>query len=178
MATLQTGLRTGHRNFESHVQPAPDGAATLAHDFAINGAFLREIKDSAIELKNTTETVRHLCECPPWDMRCLRHLTEAMDRWRDQLAMVFTLEETYGYISLTPLSPRHEAPREGIPNPSELRREHGTLYLFVSELAEAMEELQFRGYDAVAMRDLVTRVMVFFERLDRHEQQEMEWSRC
>ncbi|MEM9825451.1 MAG: hypothetical protein AAF958_02620 [Planctomycetota bacterium] len=175
--------------------------------YAINGAFLQEIKDSAIEVRDTADTIEHLCQCPPWDMRCLRLLTEAMDRWRDQLAMIFALEETYGYVQLPPRSPLDrldetesktagggkilgggkipgserlgaDGPTPRANAPDELRRQHSTLYLFVSELAEAAEELQFRGYDAEAMQDLVGRIADFCEMLDRHERDELEWIRC
>lgn len=68
--------------------------------WVINAAFLTEIKDSCIEATELRQHVEDRLRSPILYHRDARELCETLERWRDALAMLFALEQTYGYVEL------------------------------------------------------------------------------
>lgn len=146
----------------------------------VNAAFFREIKDSSLDHQQTADQIESLCKGPPMDFRTLRRYTELSELWRDQLAVYFSLEDTYGYIEL-PIDAPEALERENAVESVDairLRQQHASLYLEVSGLVEFAEELQYRGLSADGRDDLLQRTLGFSLRLDRHERQERRLIRC
>ena len=63
----------------------------------VNAAFLQEIKDSNPDLYQTIDQLGSVCASDEPPARLCRNLTRLLDRLRDQLALQFSLEESYGY---------------------------------------------------------------------------------
>ena len=143
---------------------------TPTKTLVVNPAFLQEIKDSNPDLWDTVHQLRQLCECDDQEpSNVSRQLTRLLDALRDQLALQFSLEESYGYLSV----PDH--PCEAL---SELagraQSQHSMLYLRLSDLAEQAEELQYRGVEASQLRKLIQRTREFDGELREHERAENE----
>ncbi len=99
----------------------------------------------------------------------LRQLTRLLDNLRDQLALQFSLEESYGYIEVGSQSSRVTGELA-----ARTQSQHATLYLRLSELAEQAEELQYRGVESQRLRELVHQSRQFHSDLQAHEQMEAE----
>ncbi len=141
--------------------------STLATTLAVNPAFLEEIKDSNTTLWQRLEELRSNCDCHDAKSLILRRLVNQLNEIRDLLALQFALEESYGYMEV-PESDLHE------PNasPERLRAQHCALYLTASELAEQAEELQYRGWAAQRVIQLIRQVKQFDLQLQDHERAE------
>jgi hypothetical protein len=142
---------------------------TLTKTLIVNPAFLQEIKDSNPDLWQTVHHLRQVCQCHDEPAVVARQLARLLDALRDQLALQFSLEESYGYL---------EVPEEQSGHSGELaahtHSQHCTLYLRLSELAEQAEELQYRGVEPALLRDLVESTCDFDSQLRDHEQRENE----
>ena len=135
----------------------------------INAAFLQEIKDSNPDLYKTIDELRHVCVSEDGPTIQCRSLTRLLDQLRDQLAMQFSLEESYGYMAV----PSH--PDEVLCEASaRAQSSHGMLYMQLSDLAEQAEELQYRGVEPRQLRLLVEQVVEFERCLHDHECDENE----
>ena len=93
-----------------------------------------------------------------------------MDDLRDQLALQFSLEESYGFIEV----PAAAYSRVTGDLAVRAQSQHGTLYLRLSDLAEQAEELQYRGVELQRLRDLIASTVEFHSALDAHEVLEKE----
>ncbi|MFK8111787.1 MAG: hypothetical protein AB8B91_06280 [Rubripirellula sp.] len=130
----------------------------------VNPAFLQEIKDSNPDLWHTVHQLRQACECNDEPTKVSRQLTRLLDCLRDQLAMQFSLEESYGYLSVP------ESPSRSLGELAALAKsQHGSLYMELSDLAEQAEELQYRGVESQQLRQLVGRTKQFDGALREHE---------
>ncbi|MEM1068548.1 MAG: hypothetical protein AAGG48_01175 [Planctomycetota bacterium] len=137
--------------------------------FVINAAFLQEIKDSNPDLYHTIDELRAVCvsDLPPAAL--CRRLTRLLDQLRDQIALQFSLEESYGYMAV----PSH--PDEVMCEAAgRAQGSHGMLYMQLSDLAEQAEELQYRGVELSQLKALLRDVRDFECRLDEHERCENE----
>jgi len=135
----------------------------------INTAFLEEIKDSNSSLWNQLAMLHEACKSHEIRSALLHKLVALLNDLRDALAFQFALEESYGYFEVptsmsTDLSPSIE----------HVRAQHCALYLMISELAERAEELQYRGWDADHVDELVGQVNLFELQLRDHEQSERQ----
>jgi hypothetical protein len=144
-------------------------AGTTPMTLAVNPAFLQEIKDCNPDLCDTIHQLRQVCdsdEAPAW---ISRQLTRLLDGLRDQLALQFSLEESYGYV----IVPDHACQQLGA-LAARTQSQHGPLYLRLTELAEQAEDLQYRGVETAALRRLLERVRLFDAELSEHERTESE----
>ncbi len=141
----------------------------LCKTLTVNPAFLQEIKDSNPDLWDTVDQLRKVCECDQEPASTARGLARLLDALRDQLALQFSLEESYGY---------QEVPEAAGGVLGELashtHAQHCSLYLRLSELAEQAEELQYRGVEPTQLRQLVQLTRGFDAELRKHEQSENE----
>tara|TARA_R110002167_G_scaffold39115_1_gene121056 strand:- start:350 stop:832 length:483 start_codon:yes stop_codon:yes gene_type:complete len=133
----------------------------------VNPAFLQEIKDSHPDFWHTLHRVRQICECVEEPSQVTRDLVRWLNDLRDQMALQFALEESYGYIEVAPEFSSFKA------NAAEKTlAQHCSLYLLLSELIEKAEELQYRGAIASYVRELVDQTQAFDKKLREHEQAE------
>lgn len=142
---------------------------TTKSTIVVNAAFLREIKDSNPEFYETIDRLRHVCETDDSPARLCRNLTRLLDQLREQLALQFSLEESYGYMVV----PSHADGFLG-EMAVEVQAHHGMLYMHLSDLAEQAEELQYRGVEPRQLRVLVESACEFEFRLREHERAENE----
>lgn len=142
---------------------------------AVNAAFLQEIKDSNPDLWHAVHRLRQVCHCDGQPMQATRGLIEQLEIVRDRLAIQFALEECYGFVELP--KPPPSLVRESV-RISQLARlaiaDHCSLYLELSDLAEAAQDLQFHGVVNAGLRNLIESVEAFEEKLRRHEAMENE----
>ena len=146
--------------------------------YAINGAFLAEIKESCVEVPATRrdllEIWNKLGVASEQSHRGVQSLVAKLGHYRDALAMMFSLEQTYGYVKLSSPPPSPPANPRGPSNtpPADLLGEHETLYTDLQHLIDRVDEDVFRGRfpDNFALhRSAVQR---FLHRVDQHDHQE------
>ncbi|MDG2221012.1 MAG: hypothetical protein P8L85_06515 [Rubripirellula sp.] len=142
---------------------------TTKSTIVVNAAFLQEIKDSNPEFYKTIDRLRSVCETDDSPARLCRNLTRLLDQLREQIALQFSLEESYGYM----LVPSHSDDFLG-ETAVEVQAHHGMLYMHLSDLAEQAEELQYRGVEPRQLRVLVESACEFEFRLREHERAENE----
>ncbi len=142
---------------------------TATGTLTINPAFLQDIKDDNIHLK---ELLAATSTALAQDTNALirpRALAELMSRLRDQLATHFSLEEFFGYFDdAIDTAPRLSAEADN------LRCQHETLYLSISQLAEDAECLLYAPVPDNALPGLARRFQVFYAELMKHEESENE----
>ena len=141
----------------------------LCKTLTVNPAFLQEIKDSNPDLWDTVRQLRQVCECDDEPAATARSLARLLDTLRDDIALQFSLEESYGYLEVP------EAPHGVVGElASKTHAQHCSLYLRLSELDEQAEELQYRGVDPTQLRQLLKSAQDFDAQLRKHEQSENE----
>jgi hypothetical protein len=146
--------------------------ATSTRTLVVNPAFLQEIKDSNPDLWAATAQLAEIIGDANWNdqpSRLLHRLTRLLDDLRDQLALQFSLEESYGYIEVPWASSRVSAEMA-----SRAQAQHRTLYLSLSDLAEQAEELQYRGVEPHRLHALIDDCRSYHADLREHESLEME----
>ena len=96
-----------------------------------------------------------------------------LDELRDQLALQFSLEESYGYIELPEEVAVHSS-RVTSALAGRTQSQHTTLYLRLSDLVEQSQELQYRGVEPQRLRELIEWSSQFYSELREHERMENE----
>jgi hypothetical protein len=147
--------------------------ATLTKTLVVNPAFLQEIKDSNPDLWESVRRLQEVSQTVDEPSPILRKLTRLLDDLRDQLALQFSLEESYGYIEV-PEQVASQSSRVTIDLANQTQSQHSLLYLRLSDLAEQAEELQYRGVEPQRLRELVDCSGQFYVDLCKHEQMENE----
>jgi len=147
--------------------------ATLTKTLVVNPAFLQEIKDSNPDFWSLVCQLRNVSQIVDEPTRILRQLTRLLDDLRDQLALQFSLEESYGYIEVPEQVVGHSS-RVTIELANQTQSQHSILYLRLSDLAEQAEELQYRGVELQRLRELVASSCQFHADLQEHERLENE----
>ena len=141
--------------------------ATSTNVLVVNSAFMQEIKDANPNLINAMQQLHHVCSSKENILQISRQLTKVLNTLRMELALQFALEESYGYVVVG------ESQQQYL---SELAQstmaEHNTLYGAITELAEAAEELQYRGVETEQLSILMDDTRSFSRRLRHHEQAE------
>lgn len=134
----------------------------------INAAFLQEIKDvdqelwrMLAELSRRSAELREVEQGPPY--------LELLMQFRDQLALHFALEEAYGYFD----DPEFAPPRM-CRAAANLRQEHRTLYVALTNLCERSEHLGASGHWATFVDWAGPRFLAFASDLHSHERRENE----
>lgn len=133
----------------------------------VNAAFLQEIKEAHEELWVTLESLRIACSHPLISRTSAAEFVELVNRLRDQLALQFALEESFGYF---------EGAVNAAPHLSELavklRAEHETLYAEVCRLAESIEASPDREDGVILASHAAPQFQAFDRRLKIHEANE------
>lgn len=141
--------------------------AIVAHTVSINAAFLQEIKEDHHELRQLIHHSGAMFNRPEWMPIETKRLGELLGKLRDQLAMHFALEESYGYfddaLDVAPhLSRRAE----------RLRAQHYDLYAEVCRLSERAEQLLYHEVPESALHDMANEFRGFTGRFHDHELRE------
>ncbi len=147
--------------------------ATFTKTLIINPAFLQEIKDSNPDLWISVSRLGQIGREAFEPSRFLNELTRLLDELRDQLALQFSLEESYGYIELPEEVAVHSS-RVTSALAGRTQSQHTTLYLRLSDLVEQSQELQYRGVEPQRLRELIEWSSQFYSELREHERMENE----
>ncbi len=135
----------------------------------INPAFLQDIKDDNIHLKELLAATSAAFSVETSSTIRPRALAELMSRLRDQLATHFSLEEFFGYFDdAIDAAPRLSAEAD------VLRCQHEALYLTITELADDAERLLYGPVPDDTVSGLAKRFQAFYEQLMAHEESENE----
>ena len=132
----------------------------------VNAAFLQEVKDDNVmlhDLLGAASKVLDPAELTSIQPRCMADL---LGKLRDQLAIHFSLEEALGYLEDVII----ESPRL-CETAFQLRAEHETLYLSISQLTDDAERLLMGG-GPMAKPMLMKRFRHFCNQLKEHERRE------
>ncbi len=133
----------------------------------LNAAFLQEIKEDDVLLRQLLDQARQRFENRRWLNHSLRDTWRMLEALRDQLATHFTLEEACGYL---------ETSLEEVPELSEqaarLKNEHGPLFQQICDLCEKVAQGVDRRRGPDWLTPLVDEFWCFWNHLRRHEQQE------
>ena len=145
---------------------------------SVNPAFLQEIKDSNPDYWKSIENIQHICHNPDDPTAVCRSLVKGIDELRDNVALQFSLEESYGYIVVGDRRDFGARPTPITEKTARTQSEHRKLYIRLSELAELAEELQYRGVEFPSLLRLVDQVSEFVGRLQLHERDEAHLIEC
>jgi len=140
---------------------------TAQRTLTINAAFLQEIKDDNRELKLLLQECA--AQLAPAGAARIDPalLVPALARLRDQLAMHFALEESYGYFDdAIDVAPRLSRQAE------TLRSQHSELYVALCAVVERAEQLLYHESGAVAAREIAGEFAEFHRQLQQHEASE------
>ncbi len=140
--------------------------ATTTGTVAVNAAFLQEIKQDNHELRATLASLAPVADGNPLFLDA-RQIVEGFARLRDQLAVHFALEESYGYFDeALSFNPRlsHQA--------DVLRHQHSGLYLEICQLVERAEQCLYHEPGSTSLRQLANEFGSFHGRFQQHERQE------
>ena len=141
--------------------------ATSTRTLVVNSAFMQEIKDGNPNLENAIQNLQHVCKSTENISQISRHLTRVLNTLRTELALQFALEESYGYVEVNETQ-LHDLSK----TTQATRAQHNSLYGAITELAEAAEELQYRGVEPEQLQALMDDTRKFSRQLYRHEQAE------
>lgn len=132
---------------------------------SVNAAFLQEIKQDNVELRNLLESLTTQCRDASSQMSDPRNLCDGLSRLRDQLAMHFALEEAFGYFEdAVDVAPRLSCRAD------ELRAEHDGFFREMCSLVEHAERLLYREESPRRATQTITlRFSAFYEALQAHE---------
>lgn len=141
--------------------------ATSTKVLVVNSAFMQEIKDGNPQLANAMQHLHHICSSNENISQISCQLTKVLNTLRVELALQFALEESYGYVEVRE-SHLHDLSEAA----QNTRSDHNVLYVAITELAEAAEELQYRGVESNQLRALIDETCKFLRQLQHHEQAE------
>ena len=142
---------------------------TTSRSLTINAAFLQEVKDDNIHLRELLVAASAVLNPKSQVDIKPRALAELFQQIRDQLATHFMLEETLGYVD----DAIGAAPRLS-QRARELRDEHESLSVEVADLVTAARRLLADRGEKDAVPLLLIRFRDFCQQLKRHEDAENE----
>lgn len=143
--------------------------AVATHTVTVNAAFLQEIKDDNLKLRQLLLTVRQHAARQISNHGDCRGFVALLGELRDQLAIHFALEEAYGYFD----DAIAEAPRLS-EQAEALRAEHQVLFAIIRDLAEKAEQRTYRKSGHRLPRSITVEFLAFDGRLRQHEGRENE----
>lgn len=141
--------------------------AVVTRTLALNAAFLQEIKDDNLQLRQVLVETDSVFDDLGSTFPPHKSVVDLLWRLRDQLAMHFALEDAYGYFD----DAIAEAPR--LSEKAEvLRRQHDDLFLQICELVEESEQLLYRECSTRHRSILAKRYRKFHVEFELHETRE------
>jgi cysteinyl-tRNA synthetase len=137
----------------------------------VNAAFLQEVKESNPHLWSVLHDLRRIRNRRYSRIRKAREFAKLLEELRDDLALEFSLEETYGFVG--GIAPSEKMCREA----RTAREQHRELYLHLLEICESVEECQYRGTIARDLEKLLDEFDGFDTALRAHEKLEADMIR-
>ncbi|MEM9365186.1 MAG: hypothetical protein AAGD07_04255 [Planctomycetota bacterium] len=153
----------------------------VAKSYLVNAAFLEEIKDSNPAFWDAVSGLRQSILIAEEDLerpqRTIKQMVVALGDLQAQLAIQYSLEESYGYVVIAAapsqlFDPGDHLALQALETAEKTVRQHRSLYLELSELAEHAEELQYRGCGRDSLVAFVSRLDAFNDQLAEHERLE------
>jgi hypothetical protein len=135
----------------------------------INAAFLQEVKESFSELWEKIAVLRSMTSSQITDSEQIHHWVKLLAECKKELSSEFSLEETFGYISLDRATNTWEKLDR---DASDVRAQHAELYCHLTELCEQVEEAQYRGTIVRDFQQYIEAFQTFDAAFRSHEQQE------
>ena len=132
----------------------------------VNAAFLQEVKEDNVMLHDLLGAASKVLDPAVSTPIQTRSMADLFGKLRDQLAIHFALEEGLGYLEDVIV----QTPRL-CEVAFQLRAEHETLYVTISELADDAERLLMGG-GPIAKPMLLKRFRRFCHQLKEHERRE------
>jgi hypothetical protein len=140
---------------------------TAAQTVGVNPAFLNEIKEDHVELRDLLKESRRVLQQS--GKRRPRELVHLLLALQDRLATHFSLEEAYGYSDdVVSMAPRLSA------QAAALLSEHQTLFVSFCEIVDEAEHLLYREAPPVKLAQIAADYERFREAFDEHERREAE----
>ncbi|QDU04468.1 hypothetical protein V6x_41960 [Gimesia chilikensis] len=136
---------------------------------SINAAFLKEIKDDNLKLYSLLENLRAFCSVDASLILNPEAFSMLVNDFRDQLAMHFTLEETFGYLDLA-----DEVDEIICTKSDRLRKQHIDLYLEIASIADAVQDALYPELNENAYAKQVSRLNDFYHAFQNHEALEFD----
>jgi len=143
--------------------------ASATRTITVNAAFLQEIKDDNLELRAIFERAGEAFELPVAAVSSYKEIVEILATLRDQLAIHFALEESFGYVD----DAIEVAPRLS-DRAAYLRAEHQTLYIHICDVVENAERLLYHEPAAPNVSRIAREYAAFRHEFEVHEQAENE----
>ena len=140
---------------------------TTTQTIGVNAAFLNEIKDDHLELKQLLSKLQLAFETSY--KRRPREVVYLLMALQDRLAIHFSLEEAYGYCE----NALDAAPRLS-DQAAALRAEHGPLFVSICQIAEDAEVLLHKRPTVQKLAQLAADYRDFLEKFQQHEQREID----
>jgi len=141
--------------------------ASATRTISVNAAFLQEIKTDNLELRAVLQSAGDVFELPTTGLSTHKEIVEILANLRDQLAIHFTLEESFGYVD----DAIEVAPRLS-DRAAELKSEHQTLYLHICDVVENAERLLYHEPAAPNISRVAKEYEAFRRQFDAHERAE------
>ena len=140
-----------------------------ARTLRVNPAFLQEIKEDNVELREMLEALAGELITRRPRMHDPRRLFEMLSRLRDQLGIHFALEEAFGYFEdALDVAPRLSETTE------ELRAEHDLFFRDICRLCDFVEQVIYDEKPSHSVRQVATRFSAFHDAFQQHEARERE----
>ena len=135
----------------------------------VNAAFLKEIKEDNLRLYNLMENLRTFWLVP--DPLALKPewFSVLINELRDQLAMHFALEATFGYFDHADQVDALTAAES-----QRLRDQHEDLYLEIASIAEQVEEALYPEWNQTTYAAQIERFDQFYQKFQQHESAEFD----
>ena len=135
----------------------------------VNAAFLQEIKQDAVELRELLHEVSQRLLRRRARVADARDMVDLLTRLRDQLAIHFALEEAFGYFeNAVDIAPRLSERAE------ELRAEHDLFFRDICSICEQAERLLYHEASPRTLRQVATGYADFADAFEQHEAREVE----
>ncbi len=140
-----------------------------ARTVRVNAAFLQEIKEDNIELRELLEQISGELLIRRPRLHDPRQLLALLGRLRDQLGIHFALEEAFGYFDdAVDVAPQLSEKTE------ELRAEHDLFFRDICRLCDFVEQIAYEETPAFSVRQIASRFAAFHDAFQQHEARERE----
>jgi hypothetical protein len=140
-----------------------------ARTVGVNAAFLQEIKEDNVELRQLLQQLAGELLTRRPRTHDPRQLLELLGRLRDQLAIHFSLEEAFGYFDdAVDVAPQLSE------KTAQLRAEHDLFFRDICRLCDFVEQVRYEDTPAYSVRQIASRFSAFNDAFEQHEARERE----
>lgn len=142
-------------------------ANTSTRQVTVNAAFLKEIKEDNLHLKQLWDQISPLAVHVETAINHWPELIKLLAELRDQLAIHFALEEAYGYFDeAVDIAPQLSAQAEN------LRGDHQVLFRQICDLADEITEVPIENDEL--SKGFIKGLSRFKASFEKHEEAELK----